>query len=62
MEITDVMDSSQIKGSVKEFLLGNIGRRTFLHRLTALGLTATAARQYTQLLAAPASSSDIDFR
>ncbi len=56
MKITNLTDSTQIKGPVKDFLLGNIGRRTFLNRLTALGLTATAARQYSQLVAAPAGT------
>lgn len=56
METTQIGDSTQIKGPVKEYLLGNIGRRSFLRRLTATGLTATAARQYMELLASPAAT------
>ncbi len=56
METTQIGDSTQIKGPVKEYLLGNIGRRSFLRRLTATGLTATAARQYMELLASPTAA------
>ena len=56
METTQIGDSTQIKGPVKEYLLGNIGRRSFIRRLTATGLTATAARQYMELLASPAAT------
>ena len=56
MKTTTVIDSTQVKGPVKDYLLGNIGRRSFLRRLTATGLTATAARQYWELLAAPGPS------
>ena len=49
-------DSIQVEGAVQDYLSGNIGRRSFLRRLTALGFSATAASQYSKLLAAPAAS------
>ncbi|MEE8350415.1 MAG: amidohydrolase family protein, partial [Acidobacteriota bacterium] len=56
MDVTKVRDSVQVKGAVKDYLSGEIGRRSFLRRLTALGFTATAAQQYLALAAAPAGS------
>ena len=56
METTKVSDSVQVKGAVKDYLSGKIGRRSFLLRLTAGGLTATAAQRYFELIAAPAGS------
>ena len=56
METMKVSDSVQIKGAVKDYLSGKIGRRSFLLRLTAGGLTATAAQRYFELVAAPAGS------
>ncbi len=38
-------DSIQVEGAVKDYQSGNIGRRSFLRRLTSLGFSATAARQ-----------------
>ena len=55
METTKVSDSVPVKGAVKDYLSGMIGRRSFLLRLTAVGFTAAAARQYRELVAAPAS-------
>ena len=55
METTKVSDSVPVKGAVKDYLSGTIGRRSFLLRLTAVGFTAAAARQYLELVAAPAS-------
>ena len=40
----------------RDYLKGNIGRRTFLRRLSTLGFSATAAGQVSKLLAAPAAS------
>ena len=59
METETTSDSATVKGPIKDCLLGNVDRRSFLHRLTALGLTATAASQYWELLAAPATSSAV---
>ena len=56
METKTISDSATVKGPVKDCLLGNVDRRSFLRRLTALGLTVTAASQYWELLAAPAAS------
>ena len=42
-----------MKGSVKDFLQGNLNRRSFLTRLTALGFTATAAQKISQALSLP---------
>ena len=56
MKTTTISNFTQVKGPVKDYLTGKIGRRPFLRRLTALGLTATAARQYSELLASPAAS------
>jgi hypothetical protein len=51
MEIENITDSTPIKSSFKGFLLGNIDRRTFLHRLTALGVKlAQPDRQVIALL------------
>ena len=58
METPKITDSSAIKDPVRDCLLGNIDRRSFLHRLTSLGLTATAASQYWELLAKPTTSSN----
>ncbi len=56
MKTTTISNFTHVKGPVKDYLTGKIGRRPFLRRLTALGLTATAARQYSELLASPAAS------
>jgi len=48
-------DSTQVEGAVKDYQSGNIGRRSFFRRLTTLGFSATAARQYWKLMAAPAA-------
>ncbi len=53
---TKASDSIQVEGAVQDYLKGNIGRRTFLRRLSTLGFSATAASQYSKLLAAPALS------
>ncbi|MBI4446588.1 MAG: thiamine pyrophosphate-binding protein [Acidobacteria bacterium] len=45
------------KGSARQYLLGQIGRRSFFNRLAALGITATAAQRYWELLASPQSGS-----
>ena len=58
METQKMTDSSAIKDPVRDCLLGNVDRRSFLHRLTSLGLTATAASQYWELLAKPTTSSN----
>ena len=46
-------NSFSIKGSVKDFLQGNLNRRSFLTRLTALGFTATAAQKFSKGLSLP---------
>ncbi len=53
---TKASDSIQVQGVVQDYLKGNIGRRTFLRCLSTFGFSATAARQYWKLLAAPAAS------
>jgi len=46
-------NSVSMKGSVKDFLQGNLNRRSFLTRLTALGFTATAAQKISKALSLP---------
>ena len=53
---TQASDSIQVQGAVQDYLKGNIGRRAFLRRLSTLGFSATAAGQFSKLLAAPAAS------
>ena len=53
---TQASDSTQVQGAVQDYLKGNIGRRTFLRRLSTLGFSATAAGQFSKLQAAPAAS------
>ena len=48
-----VNSSVSMKESVRDFLQGNLNRRSFLTRLTALGFTAAAAQNFSQVLAAP---------
>ena len=48
-----VNSSVSMKESVRDFLQGNLNRRSFLTRLTALGFTAVAAQNFSQALAAP---------
>lgn len=46
-------NSFSMKESVKDFLQGNLNRRSFLTRLTALGFTATAAQKFSKALSLP---------
>ncbi len=56
-----VNSSVSMKESVRDFLQGNLNRRSFLTRLTALGFTAAAAQNFSQALAAPKlSASPVD--
>ena len=56
MDTMQVSDSVPVRGAVKDYLSGQIGRRSFLLRLTAVGFTATAAEHYFELVAAPAGA------
>ncbi len=53
MNTTKINDSVLVKGAVKDYLSGQIDRRSFLLCLTAVGFTAAAAEQYLELVAAP---------